>query len=60
MIELLEAAPAWLIAITGVITAATAITSLTKTTSDDKVLSVILKILNILAGNVLKNENKDT
>ncbi|MGR3179813.1 MAG: hypothetical protein ACUZ8E_17375 [Candidatus Anammoxibacter sp.] len=59
MIEILEAAPAWLIAITGLITAATAITALTPTKHDDKILNLILRVLNLLAGNVGKNKNAD-
>lgn len=39
--------------------AATAITAITPTKVDNMVLDVILKILNFLAGNVLKNKNKD-
>jgi uncharacterized membrane protein len=57
--EILEAAPAWLVAITGVVTAATGVTALTDTKSDDKILNLILKVLNVLAGNVGKNVNKD-
>lgn len=57
--EILEAAPAWLVAITGVVTAATAITALTPSKSDDKIINGILKVLNMLAGNIGKNVNKD-
>lgn len=59
MIEFLEALPAWIIAITGLVTAATAITALTPTKSDDKIIGIILKVLNLLAGNVGKNKNED-
>jgi len=51
--------PAWLSAITAVVTAATMITALTPSTADDKVIDSILKVLNILAGNVLMNRNAD-
>lgn len=51
--------PAWLVAITSVVTAATAVTALTPTKTDDKIVNGILKFLNILAGNFLKNKNAD-
>ena len=54
-----EAFPAWLTAITTVVTAATAITALTPTKTDDKYVSMALRVLNILAGNVGKNKNAD-
>ena len=57
--ELLNSAPAWLVAITSVVTAATAITALTPTKADDKVINFILGILNLLAGNLGKNKNAD-
>ena len=51
---------------TMLVTAATAITVLTPTKIDDKYnnillkgLNVLLRILNIFAGNVLRNRNKD-
>jgi uncharacterized membrane protein len=52
--------PAWIAAVTGIITACTAITALTPSTSDDKIINFILKMLNLLSGNVGKNRNKDT
>ena len=51
--------PEWIQAVCGVVTAATAITALTPTKSDDKIVAVVLKVMNFLAGNVLKNTNKD-
>ncbi len=50
----------WLMAISVVVTAATGLTALTKTTADDKFLNFILKILNFLAGNVFRNRNADS
>ena len=49
----------WIGAITGVVTACTAITAITPTKTDDKVLNAVLSVLNFLAGNVLKNRNAD-
>lgn len=51
--------PAWLEAITAVVTAATLITILTPTKADDAVVNFLLKVLNILAGNFGKNKNAD-
>lgn len=45
--------------ITAVVTAATAITAITPTKHDDKYIGILLKILNIFAGNLLRNKNKD-
>jgi len=59
ILNALDAAPAWLTAITGIVTAATAITALTPTTVDDKAVAMILRVLNLLAGNVGKNKNAD-
>lgn len=59
ILNALDAAPAWLTAITGIVTAATAITALTPTTADDKAVAMILRVLNLLAGNVGKNKNAD-
>lgn len=58
--EWLESYPAWLAAITTVVTAATGITAITPTKTDDAFLNAVLRVLNILAGNVLKNRNKDS
>ena len=52
-------AGAWLLAATTVLTACTAITSLTPSKSDDAVLNGILRVLNLLAGNVARNKNLD-
>lgn len=51
--------PTWIVAATTVVTAATAITALTPTNKDDAVLGRLLKVLNILSGNFLRNRNKD-
>jgi len=59
MLEFIESIPAWINAITMLVTAATAITALTPTKADDKYAALILKVLNVMAGNVLKNKNAD-
>ena len=56
---LFEAMPVWLSAITSVVAASTAITAITPTKADDKIVNIILRVLNILAGNFGKNTNKD-
>ena len=56
---IIEAAPVWLTAITGVVTACTAITALTPSRSDDEIIDKVLRVLNVLAGNVGKNRNAD-
>jgi len=48
--------PEWIMALCGLVTAATA---LTPSTTDDKVINIVLKVLNFVAGNVLKNKNAD-
>lgn len=58
--SILAALPAWLVAITALVTAATAVTALTPSKVDDKVVGMILKVLNILAGNFGKNKNADS
>lgn len=54
-----DAIPAWLVAVTSVVTAASAITALTPTKKDDKIIGSILKVLNFLALNVFNAKNKD-
>ena len=59
ILQYINQVPAWVTAITGVVTAATAITILTPTKTDDKIINSILKVLNFLAGNFGKNKNAD-
>lgn len=58
--EVLTAIPNWVVAITGVVTAASAVTMLTPSKTDDAIVSKILGFLNMLALNVGKNKNADT
>lgn len=59
MTEFFQNFPVWITAILTVVTAATAITAITPTKTDDEILNVVLKVLNLLAGNVGKNKNED-
>ncbi len=49
----------WIAALTTLVTAATALTALTPTKVDDKVVSFLLRMLNLLAGNFGMNKNAD-
>lgn len=59
ILTFIDGLPVWITALTGLVTAATAITALTPSKSDDKVLNFVLKVLNFVAGNFLKNKNAD-
>ena len=58
-VSLMAEVPKWLNAFTTLVTVATGITMLTPTKADDKYAALILKVLNVMAGNVLKNRNAD-
>jgi len=49
----------WWTVATTVVTAATAITAVTPTKVDNQVVGGILRAMNLLAGNVLRNKNAD-
>lgn len=55
----LDNLPTWLVFATTVVTAATSFTAMTPTGSPNKILNVILRVLNVLSGNVGKNKNAD-
>ena len=59
IVNFFNSGPAWIAAVTGIVTACTAITALTPTKSDDKIINFVLKILNVLSGNIGKNKNAD-
>lgn len=56
MLDLLQQ---WLLAVTSVVAAASAITALTPTKADDKVRSALLAVLNFLALNVGNARKRD-
>jgi hypothetical protein len=49
----------WISAVTGIVTACTAVTAITPSKSDDVAINAILRVLNMLSGNFGKNINKD-
>jgi hypothetical protein len=60
LITMVTDLPPWFNAIAAVVTAATAVTALTPTRSDDKFLSMVSSVLNFLSGNFGHNKNKDS
>ena len=54
-----DALPAWLVAITALVTAVNAVTILTPTKHDDAILGKILGVLNFISMNFGKNRNAD-
>lgn len=56
---ILEVVPDWLEALALLVTGAKAITVLTPTRSDDKIVDAILRVLNTLAMNFGKDRNAD-
>ena len=50
---------AWVAALTTLVAGATAVTALTPTRSDNRVVDFILLVLNFVAGNILNNKNAD-
>lgn len=59
MFELLALISTYAPAVTGVVTAANAITALTPTNVDNKILNIALKVLNFASMNFMMNKNKD-
>ena len=67
VVSIINEMPAWLVAITTVITAANGITALTPSKVDDKVMTTSvsalphgLQVLNVLSVNIGRNKNKDS
>ncbi|MCP1337268.1 hypothetical protein [Futiania mangrovi] len=52
ILSLLEAVPAWLTAILGLVSAASAITALTPTPRDDEIAGKLYRVLEVLALNI--------
>ena len=59
MFEFLNLVPNWIFALTSLCVAANAITALTPTKVDDKIVGGILQCLNVISLNVGKNRNLD-
>ena len=59
MLELFNNIGQYVAAITATVAAASAITALTPTKTDDKYINFLLNILNFLAINIFKNKNAD-
>ena len=51
--------PEWIKALTLLVTGASALTALTPTKTDNKIVSSILRVLNIVSLNIGKNKNAD-
>lgn len=60
MIEFIDSIPTWVNALLLIFAGAKAITIMTDTRSDDKIVDAILRVLNLLAGNFGKDKNKDS
>ena len=54
-----DALPAWIVAVTTLVTAAAGIAALTPSKSDDVIIQKVLNVLNVLALNVGKAKNKE-
>lgn len=59
MIEFIDSIPTWINALLLLFAGAKAITILTPSRSDDKVVDIVLRGLNLLAGNFGKDKNAD-
>jgi hypothetical protein len=57
--QIIDQLPAWVHAATLVLSAATVVTALTPSNTDNQVVNLLLKLLNAVAGNVGKNRNAD-
>ena len=56
---IIAAAPEWVAGITTIFMGAKSITLLTKSESDNKIVDMILKVLNFISLNVLKDKNAE-
>lgn len=59
LLQFFDSIPAWIVAITTLVTAAAGIATLTPTKTDDEILNKALKVLNVLALNIGKAKNKE-
>ena len=57
--SIITSMPVWLTAITALVTAAAGIAALTPTKSDDKIIGIILNVINVIGLNFGKAKNAD-
>lgn len=57
--DVVDKFPDWIVMLTTIVTAATTITALTPSRSDDRLLDKVLLVLNFISGNFLNNKNAD-
>jgi len=57
--SIITSMPVWLTAITALVTAAAGIAAITPTKSDDKIIGIILNIVNVIGLNFGKAKNAD-
>jgi hypothetical protein len=59
LMGLIAALPDWLVAITTLVTACAGVAALTPTKSDDKIIAVLLNIINVVGLNFGRAKNAD-
>ena len=59
LMNFIDALPAWVTALTALVTACAGIATLTPTKSDDEAINKILRLINIIGLNVGKAKNED-
>jgi len=59
LMGIIAALPDWLVAITALVTACAGVAALTPTKSDDKIIGMILNVINVIGLNFGKAKNAD-